>query len=169
MQRRNSAEGPSRFLERLNLKGDVARGEDDSVDANKQEKVDAFSARVRKDRPAEKGENLGSDGDPLITMAARPQTRFEHGMAYFPDIHASMPGAEAHLHGTFNLLDTRIHLTGKVALERSLSHAVTGWKAALLKPMSPFFRNKDAGAVVPIAVTGTAQKPKVGPDVLHDK
>ena len=90
-------------------------------------------------------------------------------MAYFPDIHASMPGAEAHLHGTFNLLDTRIHLTGKVALERSLSDAVTGWKAALLKPLNPFFRHKDAGAVVAVAITGTAKKPKVGQDVLHDK
>ena len=50
-----------------------------------------------------------------------------------------------------------------------MSHAVTGWKALLLKPVSPLFRKKDAGAVVPIAVTGTAQKPKVGADFFHDK
>jgi hypothetical protein len=135
------------------------------VDANKQEKVDAFSARVSR---ATAGGAAAGDA-PKITMAARTQTRFEHGMAYFPDIHASMPGAEAHLHGTFNLLDTRIHLTGQVALERSLSDAVTGWKAALLKPLNPFFRHKDAGAVVAVAITGTAKKPKVGQDVLHDK
>ncbi len=159
-------EGPGRFLEKLNLKGDVALEKMRLVDANKQEKVDAFSARVRK---APAGEGSGPSDVPQITMAARAQTRFEHGMAYFPDIHASMPGAEAHLHGTFNLLDDRIHLTGTVALERSVSHAVTGWKALLLKPVSPLFRKKDAGAVVPIAVTGTAQKPKVGADFFHDK
>jgi hypothetical protein len=31
------------------------------------------------------------------------------------------------------------------------------------------FKKKDAGAVVPIAVTGTAKNPKVGSDLLHDK
>jgi len=159
-------EGPGRFLEKLNLKGDVSLENMRLVDANKQEKVDAFSARVRKEPVGEGGR---SSDAAQITMAARTETRFEHGMAYFPDIHASMPGAEAHLHGTFNLLDTRIHLTGQVALERSLSDAVTGWKAALLKPLNPFFRHKDAGAVVAVAITGTAKKPKIGQDVLHDK
>jgi hypothetical protein len=158
-------EGPGRFLEKLNLKGDVSLEKMRLVDANKQEKVDAFSARVSR---ATAGGAAAGDA-PKITMAARTQTRFEHGMAYFPDIRATMPGAEAHLHGTFNLLDTRIHLTGQVALERSLSDAVTGWKAALLKPLNPFFRHKDAGALVTVAITGTARQPKVGQDVLHDK
>ena len=158
-------EGPGRFLEKLNLKGDVSLEKMRLVDANKQEKVDAFSARVSR---ATAGGAAAGDA-PKITMAARTQTRFEHGMAYFPDIRATMPGAEAHLHGTFNLLDTRIHLTGRVALERSLSDAVTGWKAALLKPLNPFFRHKDAGALVTVAITGTARRPKVGQDVLHDK
>ena len=81
----------------------------------------------------------------------------------------TLPGAAAQLHGTFNLQDTKIHLTGTAELQRSLSHAVTGWKAALLKPLAPFFRHKDEGAVVSIAVTGTAAHPKVGQDVLHDK
>jgi hypothetical protein len=56
-----------------------------------------------------------------------------------------------------------------VALEKGISHAVTGWRSVLLKPLSPLFRKKDAGAVVPIAVTGTAAQPKVGADLLHDK
>ncbi len=73
------------------------------------------------------------------------------------------------MHGSFSLLDTRIHLTGKVALQQGISHAATGWKAWLLKPLTPFFRHKRAGAIVPIAVTGTAQDPKVGADLLHDK
>jgi hypothetical protein len=158
--------GPERFLERLHLKGDVELDEMRLVATQKQETVDAFSARVRKDAPG--GANQG--GDPAaVTLQARSATRFDHGMAYFPDIHASMPGADAHLHGTFNLLDTKIHLTGTVALEKGISHAVTGWRSVLLKPLSPLFRKKDAGAVVPIAVTGTAAQPKVGADLLHDK
>jgi uncharacterized protein involved in outer membrane biogenesis len=159
------AEGPGRFLEKLNLKGNVSLEKMRLVTADKQQKVDAFSARVS---GAPAGGAAPSDAA-QITMAAQTQTRFEHGMAYFPDIHASMPGADAHLQGTFNLLDTRIHLIGKVALERSLSNAVTGWKALLLKPLNPFFKKKDAGAVVAVAITGTARKPKIGQDVMHDK
>ncbi|MGC2583336.1 MAG: hypothetical protein WA399_14635, partial [Acidobacteriaceae bacterium] len=109
------------------------------------------------------------DDPPAVTAEAESDTRFDNGMAYFPDIRFRMPGARAHLHGTFNLLDAKVHLTGKVALQRSLPHAVTGWKAVLLKPLAPLFRHKHAGAVVPIAVTGTANRPKIGEDVLHDK
>ena len=39
----------------------------------------------------------------------------------------------------------------------------------LLKPLNPFFHHKDQGAVVSVAVTGTAQHPKIGQNVLHDK
>jgi hypothetical protein len=162
-------EEPGQFLKKLNLKGEVSLEKMRLVKADAQEKVDAFSARVRKDPPATPASGKPAGDAPEIAMAARSQTRFERGMAYFPDIRASMPGVEARLHGTFNLLDTRIHLTGQVALERSISHAVTGWKAALLKPVSPFFKKKDAGAVVPVAITGTAKKPRIGEDVLHDK
>jgi hypothetical protein len=159
-------EGPGRFLEKLNLKGDVSLDQMRLVKAETQQKVNAFSARVRKDPP----EDTNSDGDPPeVNLAARGETRFEHGVAYFPSVSASMPGAQAHLHGTFNLLDTRIHLTGTVALEKDISHAATGWKSVLLKPLGPLFKKKDAGAVVPIAVTGTAKNPKVGADLLHDK
>jgi hypothetical protein len=161
-------EEPGQFLKKLNLKGEVSLEKMRLVKAETQEKVDAFSARVRKDPPGDAAGKATGD-PPEITIAARTQTRFEHGVAYFPDIQASMPGAEAHLHGTFNLLDTRIHLTGQVALERGISHAATGWKALLLKPVNPFFRKKDAGAVVPVAITGKAQNPKIGQDVLHDK
>lgn len=159
-------EGPGRFLEKLNLKGDISLDQMRLVKAETQQKVNAFSARVRKVPPEDTNRN---EDPPEVNLVARGETRFEHGVAYFPSISASIPGAQAHLHGTFNLLDTRIRLTGTVALEKGISHAVTGWKSVLLKPLSPLFKKKDAGAVVPIAVTGTAKNPKVGADLLHDK
>lgn len=154
--------GPQRFLERLQLKGDVVVAGMRFVDAKKQQTMDAFSARVRKDTPGD-----AKPGDaPAVALAARSETRFDHGMAYFPEIRADLPGADAHLRGTFNLLNTHIHLTGNVALEQGISHAATGWKAALLKPLSPFFKKKNGGAVVPMEVTGTTAKPKLGADIF---
>ncbi len=152
--------GPERFLQRLQLKGDVALEGMRFVEAKKQQKVDAFSARVSKN-DEKPGENPRE-----ATLAARSETRFDQGTAYFPDIRATLPGADAHLHGTFNLLDTKVHLEGKIALQQGISHATTGWKSMLLKPLSPFFKKKNAGAVVPIQVTGTAAKPKVGADIF---
>ncbi|MGA7521035.1 MAG: AsmA-like C-terminal region-containing protein [Acidobacteriaceae bacterium] len=156
--------GPGPFLKRVRLQGNAALAELHFVTPREKEKMDAFSARVSKDDP-----RGAKEDPPAVTAQAESDTRFDDGMAYFPDIQFRMPGARAHLHGTFNLLDAQVHLTGKVALQRSLPHAVTGWKAVLLKPLAPFFRHKHAGAVVPIAVTGTAEQPKIGEDVLHDK
>ncbi|HZZ37675.1 MAG TPA: AsmA-like C-terminal region-containing protein [Acidobacteriaceae bacterium] len=156
--------GPGPFLKRVHLQGKAALDGIHFVTPEEKEKMDSFSERVSKDAPQD------AKGDPPAVMAqAESDTKFDNGMAYFPDIRLRMPGARAHLHGTFNLLDAKVHLTGKVALQRSLPHAETGWKAALLKPLAPFFRHRRAGAVVPIAVTGTARQPRIGEDVLHDK
>lgn len=156
--------GPGPFLKRVQLRGSVALDELHFMTPEEKQKMDSFSQRVSKDPPAE-----AKDDPPAVTAQAESDTRFDKGTAYFPDIQFRMPGAKARLHGTFNLLDTRVHLTGTAALQRSLPHAVTGWKAVLLKPLAPFFRHRRAGAVVPIAVTGTATEPKIGEDLLHDK
>jgi hypothetical protein len=66
-------------------------------------------------------------------------------------------------------MNTRIHFTGKAALQRDISRATTGFKSALLKPLIPFFRHKQTGAIVSIAVTGTARQPKIEQNLLHNK
>jgi hypothetical protein len=160
----NLNNGPGKFLQRLGLKGEVSLAQVSFAKPGTQHDMDAFAARVQKDPPG------GSKTDPLqVTATASSSTAFHEGLAYFPDIHVTLPGADAHLHGTFSLLDTRIHFTGKVDLQRDISRATTGWKSALLKPLNPFFRHNDAGAIVSIAVTGTARDPKITQDVLHKK
>ena len=154
--------GHERFLRRLRLQGEASVSQLRFAKSGTQGKVDAFSARetkVAEDDPQ-------ADG---VTVAAQSQTRFENGVASFPNVSVALPGVRAQLHGTFNLLSTQIHLTGRAELQRTVSHAVTGWKSVLLTPLDPFFRHGRAGAVVSIAVTGTAQHPKVGEDVLHNK
>jgi len=155
-------QGPERFFRRLRLQGEAAVSQLRFAQSGTQSKVNAFSARETKIA------DNGSQAD-AATVSAQSHTRFEGGMAYFPDISVALPGARAQLHGTFNLLDTQVHLTGRVELERTVSHAVTGWKSLLLTPLDPFFRHKGAGAVVPVAVTGTASHPKVGEDLFHHK
>jgi uncharacterized protein involved in outer membrane biogenesis len=153
-------DGQEKFLQRLGLKGRIAISAAHFLKADTQQNLDSFSARVRKDPP-----NAAAHVD----AQAKSETLFAHGTAYFRNVEVNFPGATAELTGTMNLLDTKLHFTGEVALEQSLSHAATGWKSVLLKPLSPFFKHKDAGAVVSIAVTGTAKNPQIGQDILHNK
>lgn len=155
-------QGREPFLERLRLVGEAELSQLRLVSSGKQEKVNAFSARESKSSGGH------APGD-TAEVSGQAHTRFVNGMAYFPDIAVELPGAAAHLSGTFNLLSTQVHLAGKVELQRTVSHAVTGWKSVLLAPLDPFFRHGRVGAVVSVAVTGTANHPRVGEDVLHNK
>ena len=159
---------PGKFLQRLALKGQVSLDQIRFVRDSTQQSMDALSAREQADTSI-KPKSDPQPAAPVVTASASSQTTFAHGVAYFPDIRVQLPGAQAQLQGTFNLLSKQIHLIGKASLERNLSHATTGWKSALLKPLSPFFRHKDAGAIVSVALTGTAAHPKLGQDIMHDK
>jgi hypothetical protein len=62
-----------------------------------------------------------------------------------------------------------VHLAGNLKMESDISHAATGFKSLLLRPLAPFFKKHHAGAVVPIAVTGGPGNYKVSQDLLHEK
>lgn len=160
----NLNNGPGKFLQRLDLKGEISVAQVSFVKPHTQHDMNAFAARVEKDPPG-----ASKIDPPQVTATASSPTAFHEGVAYFPDIHITFPGADAHLHGTFNLLDTRIHFTGKADLQRDISRATTGWKSGMLKPLSPFFRHNNAGAIISVAVTGTTKNPKIVQDMLHDK
>ncbi len=160
----NLRNGSGVFLQRLGLKGRISLTQVSFSKPETQQQMNAFAARMQKNPMP-----VGNTSPAPVTAAASSPTTFREGMAYFPDIQIAFPGTKAYLHGTFNLLDTHIHFTGKVDLQQSISHAATGWKSVLLKPIAPFFRHNDAGAIVSIAVTGTASEPKITQDVLHNK
>lgn len=152
--------GPEPFLKRLRLQGKVSMHDVTFVKSGRQRSMNAFSARVRKEK----------NGDPVeVTATASGDTTFRNGIAWFRNVRVTLPGAKARLAGTFNLLTTRVNFTGNAAMQKELSSDVSGWKRILLAPLDPFFKHRKAGAVVPIAVTGTARHPKIGQNLLHNK
>jgi hypothetical protein len=86
-----------------------------------------------------------------------------------PGLNFDVAGAKARLSGTFNLHSSAVHLVGNVKTQADIAHDATGWKSILLKPLAPFFRKKGAGAVIPIAVTGTPGNYKVTQNIGHTK
>jgi hypothetical protein len=54
-------------------------------------------------------------------------------------------------------------------MQADVSHAATGFKSILLKPLIPFFKKRKAGAVVPIEVSGKPGSYKVNQNLLGNK
>ena len=70
------------------------------------------------------------------------------------------------LDGSYGLLDQKVDFHGTARLDAELSQTTTGWKSLLLKAVDPLFRKKNAGAVVPIKIGGSRDRPSFGLD-LH--
>ncbi len=73
------------------------------------------------------------------------------------------------LNGNYGLQDQSLRFQGTATLAAKLSQTTTGFKSTLLKALDPFFKKKGstAGAVIPITISGTKDKPSFGLDVFH--
>ncbi len=71
------------------------------------------------------------------------------------------------VHGSYGLRSEAIAFAGTLRMDATISEAagVGGLKGFLLKAVDPIFRKKGAGALVPIKVGGTREKPAFGLDV----
>jgi AsmA-like C-terminal region len=99
---------------------------------------------------------------PNVTADLKGKVLLSNEIAKFQDTSFKVPGAEAILHGTYNLEDTKIDFHGDLKTEASLSDDSSGVKAVLLKPLDPLFKKKHAGAVVPVEMTGNYHNPHFG-------
>jgi len=97
-----------------------------------------------------------------VTADIQGNLVLSNAVATFKDTSCKVPGAEARLNGTFNLENIKIDFHGDLKTAASLADDTTGAKAILLKPISPLFKRKNAGAVVPIQMSGTYSDPHFG-------
>ena len=149
--------GKRPFIERVKLQGDFGIDAASFVRPTTQEKVDNLSqlaqGEKKNDDPASVVENL------------KGHVVLHHAIATFSDLSFSVPGALAHLHGTYGLLTQQVSLHGTLQLDNKLSKESKGVKSVLLKSVEPFFKKKNAGEIVPIKIGGTFSHPSYGLDV----
>ena len=158
------------FFERLHVIGAFEVPAERLTDQTEETSLAAFSERAqgkhaddspkRNGKPAANADAISSLQGPATIRDAVVTT---HNLKF------QVAGARATLDGTFNLHTCAAHLVGKVAMQSNISHATTGFKSFLLKPLAPFFKKKKAGAVIPIAVTGTPGHYRVTQDLTHTK
>jgi hypothetical protein len=114
------------------------------------------------------GEGKPADTDAGSSVSdLRGSFHLEKGVIRFSNLTFSVPGAAIDLTGTYALHDGNLDFNGHLRLQAKLSQTMTGAKSFFLKAFDPFFKKDGAGAVVPITITGTRDKPTFGVSVLH--
>ena len=164
------------FLERLHVVGSFNVPAERLTNRKTEQELSAFSERAQKAQPF-KVEPVaeGPPGGPAQSDAAdtisslKGKARIEKGNVTTRRLQFQIPGSSVDLHGAFNLHDKSVHLLGNLRMQSDVSHAATGFKSILLKPLIPFFKKRKAGAVVPIVVSGKPGSYKVSQDLLKNK
>lgn len=146
--------GEGKFLSKVRIDGDFGIDDARFTRSRTQSKVNELSARAR-------GQDLGDDEPEPDTVVSdlRGRVVMRNGVARLSQISFSVPGATANGGGTYNLLDKRVNLHGKVAMKATPSEASSGIKSVLLKPFDALFKRGDKGAVLPVSVTGYYPRP----------
>jgi hypothetical protein len=159
------------FMEKLRMTADLKVPAEELTDKKTERSLSAFSERAQG-----KQKNTGLEADPkapppgsdVLSSLSGP-VDLKDGTVYTRHMTFRVPGAVATLAGTFRFSDERAHMTGKLKMDTDISHATTGFKSFLLKPLAPFFAKKNAGAVISIAVTGLPGHYKVSQNITHTK
>jgi hypothetical protein len=73
------------------------------------------------------------------------------------------------MQGTYNLITERIDLHGTLTTVSQPSNTTSGVKAAILKVLSPFFKKKPVGYVMPVKITGTYEHPQFALDLMDSR
>ncbi|HYX52340.1 MAG TPA: hypothetical protein VE783_02745 [Candidatus Limnocylindrales bacterium] len=137
------------FKQRVQLVGnfdvDPARFTEDDTEDN----VAKLSAHARGDK-----KEMDKDEPPPVLSNLRSDVRLANGEAHFTNLSFSVPGATANMEGTYELTDKKVNLQGKMKMQAKLSEATKGVKSFFLKLLNPFFKKKNAGAELPVAMTG---------------
>ena len=154
------------FLHRLKVSGAFDIPAEHITNQKAAQSLTSFSNRSKGEEDEEAARNAET-ANAISSLAGPAEIR--DAVVTTHNLTFTVPGAQAKLDGTFNFHTTGVHLLGKLAMQSDLSHATTGFKSILLKPLAPFFRKKNAGALVSIAITGNSGHYQVQQNVMHNK
>ncbi len=158
------------FLQRLHVTGAFDVPAERVTDRQTQQNLTAFSHRAEGKKDSDlKDENRASSASVDALSSLKGPAKVEDGIAYSQHVTFQIPGAQADLSGTFNFHTKVVHMVGSLRMDTDVSHTATGFKSFLLKPLAPFFKKKNAGALVPIAVRGGPGHYQVTQDLSHNK
>jgi hypothetical protein len=155
--------GPRRFLEKIRM--DIVFGMNGSrfTSPNTQGSIDRISESAQGEKKKEQ------DEDPRTVLSQlRGAIQIWNGIATISNGNFQVPGADAAVHGTYDLLSHRVDLHGTLDTRGHLSDTTSGFKALVLKAITPLFKKRGSTRIVPFAITGSYGDTTVGIDWKKD-
>jgi hypothetical protein len=149
--------GDADAIEKLQLDGSF---EIDSA------RFSAGGLQAKMNELSRKARGEGDSDAPPDRVASDFAGRFvmQGGVIRFSRLTFAVPGARLDLAGTYAVRSEVLDFRGTVRMQAKLSELTTGVKSFLLKAVDPLMRRKDV-TVIPINVSGTAEKPEFGLDI----
>jgi AsmA-like C-terminal region len=155
--------GETPFLKKVGLQGDFGIDAGSFTKPDTQQGVNSLSQGALGDKN-HKAENDG-DAPQNVLSDLKGHVLIRDGIATFSDLSFGVPGASAEMRGTYNLISTKIDLHGTLKTQEEVSKTTHGIKSVMLKVLDPFFKNKPAGYLAPVKITGTYDHPSFGLDI----
>ena len=159
--------GDEPFLNKVQLQGDF--GIDDGSFTKSETQRGVFD--LSRGASGQKKNDTKEDApDPESVLSdLKGHVVVEDGTARFSDLSFSVPGAMARMNGTYNLISEKIDLRGTLTTKEEVSKTTHGVKALFLKVLDPFLKNKSAGYITPVKISGTYDHPSFGLDLADGK
>ncbi|HET9406757.1 MAG TPA: hypothetical protein VFO39_05930 [Candidatus Sulfotelmatobacter sp.] len=148
--------GNEPFLRKVKLEGSFGIDAGRFTKENTQTDVDKLSAGAR-------GENKEAPATVATDLSGR--VSLNAGVANFSELSFEVPGVNAHLQGTYNVINHRINLHGPMSVDTKISKTTSGVKSFFLKVLDPMFKKKRKGEIVPVHIGGTYEHPQFGLDL----
>lgn len=147
--------GKEAISDRLRLNGSFSLENVQFTNANLQNRIDELSLRGQ-GKPQE-----AKQSNPVAVQSAmQSDYQMVNGVVTLPNLKYTVPGAEIDLAGTYGVAGGKLNFKGSAKMEATVSQMVGGWKGLLLTPLDRFFKQGEAGTVVPVVIEGTRKDPQ---------
>ncbi len=139
-----------KFLESIHLDLQVGMSQGHFTAPDTQDSINRISKSAG-------GETKKQENTDLRTVLSRitAAIRMSGGVAHIAQARFDVPGADATVEGTYNVIDQRTDLHGTLDTRGHLSDTTSGFKALVLKAMGPLFKKRDSERMIPFAITGS--------------
>jgi hypothetical protein len=151
------------FLEELALDGDFDIGNGRLQKTKTKEKVDQFSVSAQGQRKSDSDKGPPDDPPADVTAQLSGHVVLRNAVATM-SVAFGIPGADAHMRGTFNVINKKLDFHGTVRTDATLAQQTSGIKSVFAKVLDPLFKKK-RGTVVPVVMDGTYRDPHFGLDL----
>lgn len=145
--------GPPGFLKKLRLQGEFGMSGSRFTKARTQDSINHMSESA--EGMSKREEDTSSK---TVLSNVTGHVSAQNGVATLSQVCFEVPGAQAKMSGTYDLIGKTVQLQGILRTTGKLSDTTSGMKAGLLKLIGPFLK-KHSVTTVAFSITGNVHRP----------